>query len=227
MASSIYAVDVRHEQPLGLRDRKKLDTRKALSDAAAELAFERGFDNVTRSDIAAKAGVSVRTFSNYFAGKYDAVAYRQIERTRRSLAMLRQRPPGEPLWVAITAALLEPLVVEGADDYLPDAAQQTEIRKLLLAPEIRMAVSKEVFAECVDVIAERTETDPARDMYPRLVVGVISAVVEAAMDAYVRADPPVHITSLLRRGLADVAAGLPLPLTHREAGSTTQLPGGV
>jgi AcrR family transcriptional regulator len=215
-----YALDVSHQQPLGLRDRKKLDTRKALSDAAAELAFERGFDNVTRDDIAARAGVSLRTFSNYFAGKYDAVAYRQIERTRRSLAVLRERPRDEPLWAAISTALLEPLVVEGADEYLPDAAQQGEIRKLLLAPEIRMAVSKEVFADWVAVIAERTDTDPSRDMYPRLVVGVIRAVVEAAMDAYVRAVPPAHITSLLRRGLADVAAGLPLPIVHREPGPT-------
>jgi AcrR family transcriptional regulator len=198
------------EQPLGLRERKKLDTRKALSDAAAQLAFERGFENVTRDDIAAAAGVSLRTFSNYFTGKYDALAYRQIERTRRSLAVLRQRPSREPLWTAVSAALLEPLEAEGAEDFLPTAAQQAELRKVLLASEIRMAVSKEVFAEWVDEIAQRSGTDPARDMYPRLVVGVIRAVVEAAMDAYVQADPPAHITTLLRQGLADVAAGFPL-----------------
>jgi AcrR family transcriptional regulator len=199
-----------HGQPLGLRERKKLDTRKALSDAAARLAFERGFENVTRDDIAATAGVSLRTFSNYFAGKYDALAYRQIERTRRSLAVLRQRPAGEPLWTAVTAALLEPLQAEGAEDFLPNTAQQAELRKLVLASEIRMAVSKEVFAEWVDEIAQRTGTDPSRDMYPRLVVGVIRAVVEAAMDTYIQADPPAHITTLLRQGLADVAAGFPL-----------------
>ena len=199
-----------HEQPLGLRERKKLDTRKALSDAAARLVLERGLENVTRDDIAATAGVSLRTFSNYFAGKYDALAYRQIERTRRSLAALRQRPSDEPLWTAVTAALLEPLEAEGAEDFLPSTAQQAELRKVVLAPEVRTAVSKEVFAEWVDVIAQRTGTDPARDMYPRLVVGVIRAVVEAAMDSYVQADPPAHITTLLRRGLADVAAGFPL-----------------
>ena len=36
------------EQPLSLRERKKLDTRKALSDAALELMFERGLENVVR-----------------------------------------------------------------------------------------------------------------------------------------------------------------------------------
>jgi AcrR family transcriptional regulator len=209
-----YGVGMNHGQPLGLRERKKLDTRKALSDAAAQLVLERGLENVTRDDIAATAGVSLRTFSNYFAGKYDALAYRQIERTRRSLAVLRRRPTDEPLWTAVTAALLEPLESEGAEDFLPNAAQQAELRKVVLAPEVRTAVSKEVFAEWVDVIAERTGTDPARDMYPRLVVGVIRAVVEAAMDSYVQADPPAHITTLLRRGLADVAAGFPLEVSQ-------------
>jgi hypothetical protein len=48
-------------------------------------------------------------------------------------------------------------------------------------------------------------------MYPRLVVGVIGvigAVVEVAMDADVHANPPTQITTLLRRGFADVVAGL-------------------
>ena len=210
----IYVVGMNRERPLGLRERKKLDTRKALSDAAAQLAFERGFENVTRDHIAAMAGVSLRTFSNYFGGKYDALAYRQIERTRRSLAVLCQRPPDEPLWSAITAALLEPLEDDGAEDFLPSTAQQAELRKLLLASEVRMAVSKEVFAEWVDEIARRTGTDPGRDMYPRLVVGVVRAVVEAAMDTYVQVDPPAHITTLLRRGLADVAAGFPLEVSQ-------------
>lgn len=200
---------------LGLRERKKLDTRRALTDAALELAFERGLENVTRDDIAVRAGVSVRTFSNYFAGKHEALAYRQVERVRRSLAALRERPVDEPLWAAITAAVLEPLEIDGATDALPNAVQQNEIRKLLSAPEVRLAVSKEVFADWVEVVAERTGADPAHDMYPRLVVGVIRAVAEAAMDAYVRAEPPVPITTLLRRGFADIVAGLPDPARTR------------
>lgn len=108
------------EQVLGLRERKKLDTRKALSDAALELAMERGLGNVTRDDIAARAGVSVRTFNNYFTGKYEALAYRQIERIQRSLIALRNRPAGEPLWSAIGAAVLEPLEADGVEGRAAD-----------------------------------------------------------------------------------------------------------
>jgi len=56
------------EEPSGLRERKKHQTRKALSDAALDLIFERGVENVRREDIAARVGVSTRTFNNYFAG---------------------------------------------------------------------------------------------------------------------------------------------------------------
>jgi hypothetical protein len=67
----------------------------------------------------------------------------------------------------------------------------------------------------VNAIAERTGTDPARDMYPRLVAAVVRAVGETAMETYAYADPPVVYAELLRRALADVAAGLPEPTSRR------------
>jgi AcrR family transcriptional regulator len=196
---------------LSLRERKKLDTRKALSDAALALAFENGLENVTREDIAERAGVSLRTFSNYFTGKYDAIAYRQTERVRRSLVVFRDRPADEPLWTAIVTAVLEPLESDGVGERLPSLLELAEARKVLLAPEARMSISKGAVGDWVEAVAERTGLDPHRDIYPRLVVGVIGAVVEAAADAYVNADPPVHVTTLLRQGFANVAAGLPAP----------------
>ncbi|CAN5335951.1 TetR family transcriptional regulator [soil metagenome] len=208
-----------HAEPsLGLRERKKLDTRRALSDAALTLAFENGLENVTREDIAGRAGVSLRTFSNYFTGKYDAIAYRQTERVRRSLDALRSRPADEPLWAAVTAAVLEPLETEGAADVLPSAAQLAEVRKVMSTPQATIAATHGAFADWAEVIAARTGTDAERDLYPRLVVGVIAAVVEAATKTYVNTDPPVHITTVLRQGFATVADGLPAP-SHREGHS--------
>lgn len=200
----------------GLRERKKADTRRALSDAALRLAFEGGFDTVTRETIADLAGVSLRTFNNYFTGKYEALAYRQTERLRRGIALLRQRPADEPLWTSITEAVLEPLEADfhdadGEENRIPSRTEFAEIRKLLLRPEIRDAVSKELFDEWLEAIAERTGTDPARDMYPRLVAAVVRAVGDAATETYVLADPPVAITALLRSAFAEVASGLPEP----------------
>jgi AcrR family transcriptional regulator len=205
---------------LSLRERKKLDTRRAISDAAMRLMLDNGIDNVTREAIAGLAGVSLRTFSNYFAGKYDAIAYRQTERLRRSITVLRQRPADEPLWTSITESVLRPLEEEfhdagGWENNIPSRGAFVEIRKLLLSPEIRNATSKELFDEWVDVVAERTGTDPHRDMYPRLVAAVVRAVGDAASETYANADPPIAITTLMRQAFAAVAAGLPEPRRTR------------
>jgi AcrR family transcriptional regulator len=198
----------------GLRERKKVDTRRALSDAALTLAFERGLDGVTREDIAELAGVSLRTFNNYFGNKYEALAYRQVQRMERSLAVFRERPVDEPLWSAIAEAVLEPLTAEGVAEVAPTRKQLSVIRTVVLVPETRLAMFKTLFADWVEAIAERTGTDPERDMYPRMVAGVMGAIAEAAMDAYAMADPPVPITTLIRKGFAAVAAGLPVPTTR-------------
>jgi len=195
----------------GLRERKKADTRRALSDAALHLAFERGMDNVTREAIAERAGVSLRTFNNYFAGKYEAVAYRQIERMRRSLNSFREWPAEDSLWTAITESVLEPLLDEMGEDYAPTRQQLDEVLELSMAIEVRNALANNLMTEWIEAVAERTHTDPMRDMYPRLVAASIRAVAEAAMDTYIAADPPVPIVGLIRRGFADVAAGLPEP----------------
>src|SRR5690554_2463187 len=59
---------------IGLRDQKKLATRKALAEAAFELAVERGADGFVVEDIVTKAGYSRRTFANYFSCKEEAIA---------------------------------------------------------------------------------------------------------------------------------------------------------
>ena len=92
---------------VGLRERKKLATRQALSSAALRLAIERGLDNVTIEDITAEADVALRTFRNYFASKHEAVAAIGADRARRIGMSLLERPAGEPLWQALTHAVLE------------------------------------------------------------------------------------------------------------------------
>ncbi|MET0863445.1 MAG: TetR/AcrR family transcriptional regulator, partial [Nakamurella sp.] len=58
----------------GLRERKKDATRRALAEAALDLAIERGYAAITISDITEAVGVSRRTFSNYFSSKAECVA---------------------------------------------------------------------------------------------------------------------------------------------------------
>src|SRR5262245_64626964 len=87
----------------GLRQRKRRETRAALSRAAMRLCIQRGgWENVTVDEIAAAANVSPRTFRNYFSTKAEAVAAMHLERMLRIADELRARPADEQLWTAIT-----------------------------------------------------------------------------------------------------------------------------
>ena len=196
----------------GLRERKKQQTREALSWAAVRLAVERGFGNVLVEDIAAEAGVSPRTYNNYFSSKAEAIAWRHLDRARRTADLLRERPPDEPLWESITTAVL---AQAGDDSAGPEPEWIAGVRLMLSEPALQGEYLKAAMAadrECAVAIAERTGTD-ARDMYPQLVAAAIGAAIQVANDQWLRADPPVPLPPLLRDALSQVAGGLAAPTT--------------
>jgi AcrR family transcriptional regulator len=55
----------------GLRERKKVATRRAISDAATALFMTKGFDNTSVAEIAEAVAVSPQTVLNYFPAKTD------------------------------------------------------------------------------------------------------------------------------------------------------------
>jgi AcrR family transcriptional regulator len=202
---------------MGLRERKKVATRAALSWAAVRLAVERGFDNVRVEDIADAAGVSPRTFNNYFGSKGEAIVARHLDRCRAAVAALRERPAGEPLWEAVTAAVppvFGPDPAAAAHPVEDPASWADGVRLMSAAPALQgelLRAGATAEAELAAVVAERTGTDPGRDLYPNLVAAAVLAAVTTAMAHHLRTDPPVPVDRLLADALGRLAAGLPTP----------------
>lgn len=201
----------------GLRERKKAETRAALGWAAIHLTVQHGYDNVRVEDIAAAAGVSPRTFNNYFASKAEAIASRHLDRSLRTAAALRERPTGEPLWTALTAAALQQFTAGPEVEAMPTPGHPqwaTGIRTMLAEPALqgeRLRATATAEAELAAAVAERTGTDLATDMYPRLVAAAAGAAVAVAMGHYLATDPPAPIEQLITDAFTQIAAGLPAP----------------
>ena len=195
----------------GLRERKKLATRQALSSAALRLAIERGLDNVTIEDITAEADVALRTFRNYFASKHEAVAAIGADRARRIGMSLLGRPAGEPLWEALTHAVLEHY--EGTDRAF-SRDTMAALRQVLQTPAMRgeyLKVNFEMQNALAAAIAERTGTDLEADMFPQVLAGAVTAASQVAIRRWYAADPPEPLRPILERALRQLAGACSQP----------------
>lgn len=81
------------------------DANGRLRAAAMQLYVERGFDDTTVADIAAKAGVTARTFFRHFADKREVLFAGASELQDALVAALEKAPPEATAMQAVAAAL--------------------------------------------------------------------------------------------------------------------------
>lgn len=89
------------------RERNKRATRRALRLATLELGLERELADVPIDEIAQRAGVSPRTFFNYFDTKDDAALIELFQVTDEELAYFASPDRGTGVWADLTAMFVE------------------------------------------------------------------------------------------------------------------------
>jgi AcrR family transcriptional regulator len=108
------------EPQVGRRERKKAQTRKALSDSALRLFAERGYDRVSLKDVADAADVAVSTvFKHFPAGKEALVFDEDIDLETALVAAVRERGTGQSILDALRDYLIARAVERAAQ---PDFA---------------------------------------------------------------------------------------------------------
>lgn len=190
----------------GLRERKKVATRQALYEAAVRLAIAQGADKITVEAIADEAGVSRRTFSNYFANKEEALLHGYRERMGGLIAEVRARPAGEAPWAALTRAAAE--FYRRSGDLDPGWVAQTRLvraQPALLAQQLNTlaALEREVSAE---VAARQSEPDPA-GIRARMAAAAFMAALRVALDVWLDAPAEATLGDLVGRALAEAGHG--------------------
>ncbi|GIE82484.1 hypothetical protein Aph02nite_84340 [Actinoplanes philippinensis] len=123
---------------MSLRERKKLETWRAIRAAALALFDRHGYEAVTVEQIAAAANVSRATFFNYFASKEAVVFDQDPEERDNWRALMAQRPADEPLWLSLTAILMA--FTERLGDRMP-------LQRRLKAQSPALAQSTQDFGE--------------------------------------------------------------------------------
>jgi AcrR family transcriptional regulator len=202
-------MDAGENAGLGLRARIKRETSEAISAAALRLALERGPENVRVEDIATEAGVSPRTYNNYFSSREQAIcAALAAGQALRIRTALRARPAGEPLDEALGHAMAEQY--GGEPDRLA-IALVTETPGLR-GEYLKTCETTEVVL--AQAIADRTGMDPRRDLRARTLAAAVAAAARVATERWQRADAGTPLADVLREALSHLAPALASPETR-------------
>jgi AcrR family transcriptional regulator len=187
---------------IGLRARKKLSTRQQLARAALRLAVELGPGNVRREDIAAAADVSLRTFSNHFSSKEEAIVSLAVERAVGVVASLRGRPTREALREALVAA-----VVEQYSQAAPSREWIAQIQTIVSAPEVQGAYLKAlagIEGSLAEAIAERLRADIRHELRPRVLAAAVCAAERVAIRFWLDSDASVPLAQVFGQAIRQV-----------------------
>jgi AcrR family transcriptional regulator len=190
--------------PLGLRERKKLKTRRAIRAAAFRLFAAQGWDATTVDRIAAEADVSPSTFFRYFPTKEDLVITDDYDPVME--AALRARPPDESVMESLRQAILPSLrriIGSEGDDMLLRMRLLNEVPAIRSSSTLEMIRSRDML---VTVLAERTGR-PAGDLGLRALVSAVLAACSEAVDYWSANDGRGNVADLCEQALNAVAEG--------------------
>ncbi len=190
--------------PMSLRERRRRQTSADIRDAAVRLALQRGFDKVTIEEICVEAGVSTRTFFNYFSNKESAIAYGPSDIPPELVADFVAAGPGP--YSAVLAELIT-LAAHHLRDVPPkreQAAGMLELAKSSPAVLAAFLADLERFQNhLTDVVARREGMRPD-DEIPALIAALALTAVRSGIERWSCGEP-------------DAGDDTPMPYVERAA----------
>ena len=210
---------------IGLRARKKAQTRQLIADTAWRLFADRGFERVTVAEVAREAQVAVATVFNYFPTKEDLFLSRLEAFGADLVEAVAGRAPGEPALAAFRRQLLGAggllSQVETGDDHALERLRT--VNRVIAASPALLAREQQAIARTADTLAAllAAEIDvPAHDLRPQTaanaLIGIQRALVDLTRRRLLTDEEPArivaevrargeHAFALLEHGLGDYA----------------------
>ncbi len=171
------------EEP-GLRERKRLATRRAIQHAVLTLSLQTGLEKVTVEDISRAASISPRTFFNYFPSKDAALLGDTPDLASEEAieAFVHGGQDGDIL--GQVAVLLAESLERSETDREIHHLRQAVLKDSTYLFGLRMATLRDFEARLLDIVTRRFEADhPERSGTPGLAqrAMLFSLVAVAAM----------------------------------------------
>jgi AcrR family transcriptional regulator len=174
---------------MGLRERRRRQTSAEIRDAAVRLARERGFDKVTIEEICVEAGISSRTFFNYFPNKESAIAYGPSDIPAELVADFVAAGPAP---YSVVLAELITLAAHHLRD-MPPAREQAE--GMLELAKTTPAVLSAFLADLerfqnhlTDIVARRQAMRPDEEI-PALIAALALTAVRSGIERWSSGEP--------------------------------------
>jgi AcrR family transcriptional regulator len=201
---------------LGLRERKKEQTRRLIADTAWRLFADRGFDRVTVAEVARQADVAVATVFNYFPAKEDLFFFRLEAFEAELVEAVAARAAGEPALVAFRRQLLRSggLLAQAAAGDLQALERLRTVNRVIAASPALQAREQQAYARTADALAARLAAEtggPADDLRPQVaanaLIGVQRALVDHTRRRVLAGEDPARLAADVR-GLSEGAFAL-------------------
>ena len=173
---------------MGLRERKKEQTRRLIADTAWRMFADRGFDQVTVAEVANSAEVSVATVFNYFPAKEDLFFSGLSVFGDGLRAAVADRAPGESAIMAVRDFLLDSggllELVESGDEESLDRLRT--VQRVIAESPTLVARERDTLAEIAAALAgqlaEEAGGEPADHVIAHGVAAALLGVHRALVD---------------------------------------------
>ena len=154
------------EPDIGLREQKRLATRRRIEDAATRLVDESSFDAVTIENICEVAGISRRTFFNYFSAKEGAVIGIKYEKLNEEQRQAFINATDTNIVELLVQQIAQHLDMEHQDKELHERRQ-----RIFAHPDVSvraMAFRRERAQETMELITQRLTEHPEEQHNPEI-----------------------------------------------------------
>lgn len=166
---------------MSLREHKRQQTRRELISAATRLFEEKGYGQTTVAEIAAAAGVSTKTFFNYFASKDEVLFPHLSRRIAAAVALIDQRGPDDQM-ADILVAAMQHMLADALSEEVDGGLAAVRLPMIMSVPAVQAATLHRYFlAEAQLAGALHRAYSDALD--PAAAAAVIGSVMGAAIAA--------------------------------------------